>query len=96
MDLGIDSLMAVELRNLLGVGLGLENVLSATLVFDHPTVDAVANYLETQLSVDGVEQASPRASAGQGSRSTQVTADDIQDLSDEEMQALLEKRMDEI
>jgi acyl carrier protein len=47
-DLGIDSLMTIELRNILESELRVS--LSATFVFDYPTIDVMARYLAPDLS----------------------------------------------
>ncbi len=56
-DTGIDSLMAVELKNRLESGLGIS--LRSTLVFDYPTVEALVKH----LSEDGLSPLFPRVQA---------------------------------
>ena len=91
MDLGFDSLMAVELRNELMSGLGIERALPATLVFDHPTIEAIARYLETEAlapAADGRAPSEPQAVT------SDVRAQALARLSEAEAEALLIRRME--
>ena len=56
-DLGFDSLTAVELRNRLKTATGL--TLPPTLIFDHPSPGAVAEFVSQQMPETG--QAAPAA-----------------------------------
>ena len=52
-DLGMDSLMAVELRNRLNVALRGVCTLSGTVVFDHPNIRSLARHLAGELGMLG-------------------------------------------
>jgi acyl transferase domain-containing protein/NADPH:quinone reductase-like Zn-dependent oxidoreductase/NAD(P)-dependent dehydrogenase (short-subunit alcohol dehydrogenase family)/acyl carrier protein len=87
-DMGLDSLMSVELRNALAASLG--KPLSATLLFDYPTIETLARYLATQV-LELEPQAGPAADAD-ADRSQQI--DGIRNLSDEEAEAALLRELD--
>lgn len=86
-ELGLDSLLAVELRNRLSSGLSLQRALPATLVFECPTVEALAEYLH-RLSTAPASPARdvPERSGVQGVLAT------VDEMTDEEVEALFQRR----
>jgi acyl carrier protein len=71
-SLGLDSLMALELRNRLERHLGL--TLSATLVWNYPTVSAMAALLEGRLAAkhQGESEAEGRAVLSAGAKTIPI------------------------
>lgn len=88
MDLGLDSLMALELRNRLVKSLALDASLSATIVFDYPTLDEIAGHLERD-----VLRISPQAQASAGADLLEDRANELDGLCDEEVEAILLKKL---
>lgn len=91
-DAGLDSLMAVELRNALARLLA--RPLPATLLFDYPTLDALAAHLVRLLDLDTAADAGLQAQATAPADSARRSADDLAALSDEEAEALLLKELE--
>ncbi len=93
MDLGLDSLMAVELRNRLTEALHLGEPLPVSLIFDYPNIQAIATFLDSQLSFVAETSASDPETDTKTGESGRMAVEDIEDLSDDEVEALLNERL---
>jgi NADPH:quinone reductase-like Zn-dependent oxidoreductase/SAM-dependent methyltransferase/acyl carrier protein len=92
-ELGLDSLMAVELRNILAREIG--EALPATLLFDYPTLSTLVDFLFTQIcpsedaSVPNVIEV---AAGDAGAVNHGDVLGQIEELSDEDVEQLLAAR----
>ncbi len=74
LDLGTDSLMAVELRNRLHSQFGGAFTINATAVFDYPTIGGLAEYLAGQLPESDSQSSEPESIAAPEPSSESVAA----------------------
>jgi polyketide synthase 12/myxalamid-type polyketide synthase MxaB len=92
-ELGLDSLMAVELRNLIKTECGLDRAPAATVVFDHPTVSALTEFVGGQMygwpRRDAVVPAAPVTSVDD----SLDFLDRLEELTPQQAEQLLSDRM---
>jgi acyl transferase domain-containing protein len=86
-DLGMDSLMALQLKSLLEEQLGIEGALPATIAFDTGTLEALTEQLFAVVS-------SPEPAAVVVAPVTEtVSAEELSELSDAEVEEMLAQRL---
>jgi acyl carrier protein len=87
-EMGMDSLMSVELRRRLERGAARK--LPSTLTFNYPNVGALAGYLERELT-----SSLPQGAAAAQSPVAAPSTDNLDELSDEELEKRLLARLSE-
>jgi acyl carrier protein len=95
MDLGFDSLMAVELKGRLSQALEGTVSIPSTLIFDYPTIDAIATFMAVQLEDEFGAPDRDRTSEHRSSPDEKgVPA--IASLSEDQVEELLIKKLEEL
>ena len=90
MEEGVDSLMAVQLRGTLSKRLHIEPPLPATLIFEHPTIDAIAQHVHARLyPAEAVVTVAPARAV---EAAPAVAESSVRVMSDADIAALLEQR----
>ncbi len=86
-EMGLDSLMAIELKNALSSAVGRD--LPATLLFNYPTIESLADHLLNEVLCLDQHTVSQEETKNE----QQNARDNIEDLSDEEVELLLEEKL---
>ncbi len=88
-ELGLDSLMAVELRH--AISAGIQRPLPATLLFNYPTIDAVTEYLRRDvLALDTAEPEAADARPAEPELSGEAA---IEGLGDDDLAAMFAEKL---
>ena len=91
-DMGMDSLMSVELKTRLEKSVGRR--LPTTLTFNYPSVTALAEFLEAELfPASQNAPAAPPAPSSAGPASAAAGGRDEDDMTEEELEALLAEKL---
>jgi SAM-dependent methyltransferase len=92
MEIGLDSLMALDLSGRLSIRMGLDEM-PATLMFDYPTPSAIADYLLGRLGEDapGTDAAAPKKIASVNTQ--RLSEEEVFEMSDEAVAELLRSRL---
>jgi len=93
-DMGLDSLMAVDLKSRLETGVG--QPLPSTLTFNYPSVGALSNFLLQDVLGDAAEPVLASAREARPAEEAVASRDPEADLSEEELAALLRQKLDQL
>jgi acyl carrier protein len=93
-SLGMDSLMALGLKNRLQARLG--HRLPATFTFNYPTIEALAGYLMTEIAGADAREAAPSEPSPRGGEEADRATDLLERLSEDELASLLDTELGSI
>jgi acyl transferase domain-containing protein len=93
-DLGMDSILAMDLRDHLQKG--LERGFVSTLAFEHPTTEALAQYLSKEVFASLFDEDSRESPPGAASEGDDAQWEQLGELTEDQVAALLAERLDAI
>jgi acyl carrier protein len=93
MEIGLDSLMALDLSRRLATRLGRAEM-PATLMFDYPTPEAIAEYILQRMGQDESGVSTMEAEVVMSAESPLLSEEEVLEMSDEAVAELLRNRLD--